>query len=187
MMSKELFKMRISILYSWFIRTLTYFLPNIPFFMRIRGALYSIFMKECGRNFQVPSSVILTCLTGLRFGKNVYIAHNCVILGVNIDIGDEVIIGPNCVLTSTTHTFHKTSYRFGKYTESSIAIKAGSWIGANCSILGGSILPERSVLGAGAVLQRKFEKPNFLYAGVPAAPVKELSHLEAKEFPELSS
>lgn len=176
MSRSELFIMRISILYAWFVRTLTYFLPNIPLFMRFRGLMYSLFMKKCGKNFQITSSTNLTSLTGLTIGDNVYIAHNCVILGVNIDIGNEVIIGPNCVITSTSHTFNNGSFRYGKYTEASISIRSGCWIGANCSILGGSVLPEFSILAAGAVLNKQFDKCGFLYAGMPAIPVKQLNH-----------
>src|SRR5690606_21976812 len=107
-------KLKISILYSWFIKSTTYFLPNHPLFMRFRGFLYSIMMKKCGKDFQVASSVTINSLTGLEVGNNVYIAHNNVIIGTQVIIGDEVIIGPNCIISSGNHGFDGKSFRFGK-------------------------------------------------------------------------
>src|SRR5690606_22313875 len=104
---------KVSILYSWFVRTITYFLPNLPFLMRLRGALYSLMMERCGRNFQITSSASLNSLSGLKFGDHVYIGSNTVIIGVDITIGDEVLIGPNCVISGGNHTYKEGSYRFG--------------------------------------------------------------------------
>ena len=42
-------------------------------------------------------------------------------------------------------------------------------------ILGGSCLPDYSVLGAKSLLNACFETSYFLYGGVPAVPVKQLS------------
>lgn len=49
-----------------------------------------------------------------------------------------------------------------------IVIEDFSFVGTGCILLGGSKLPARSVLGAGAVLNKSFEEPESLYAGVPA-------------------
>lgn len=167
-------KHKVSIIYSWFVRFITSFLPNIPLFMRIRGLLYSFMMKKCGKNFQVTSSTIINSLTGLSVGNNVYIAHFTVLIGNNITIEDEVLIGPNCVISSGNHTRIENSFRYGKSEEEEIQIKKGSWISGNCSILAGSILPECSVLAAGAVLNSKNELPNSIYGGIPAKWIKAL-------------
>jgi acetyltransferase-like isoleucine patch superfamily enzyme len=47
--------------------------------------------------------------------------------------------------------------------------------GTSSVMLGGSSLPHHSVLGAGSLLNKKWEQPYQLYGGVPAAPLKELS------------
>lgn len=45
-----------------------------------------------------------------------------------------------------------------------------SFVGARCLLLGGAVLPDRSVLGAGSVLTRTKQAPEpGLWAGVPAA------------------
>lgn len=48
------------------------------------------------------------------------------------------------------------------------------FVGTGCIFLGGSKLPDNSVLGAGAVLNKAYEAPFYLYAGTPAKPLKEL-------------
>lgn len=49
-----------------------------------------------------------------------------------------------------------------------------SFTGTNAVVLGGSVLPHHSVLGAQALLNKKWDEPYRLYAGVPAKPIKEL-------------
>ncbi|NLR67128.1 acyltransferase [Chitinophaga varians] len=167
-------KVKLSILYAWLVRTVTLLLPNIPVFMRFRGFLYSLMMKRCGRNFQVTSTAILNSLSGLAVGNDVYIAHNCVLIGLDIEIGDKVLVGPNCIISSANHTFQDGAYRFGKSAPRAAKIGSGSWIAGNCSVVGGGVLPPMSVLGAGSVLNKPFTEIRGLYAGAPAVLIKKL-------------
>ncbi|TCC96818.1 acyltransferase [Pedobacter psychroterrae] len=161
-------KLKLSIIYSWIVRMATIWLPDIPVFMRFRGFLYSFMMKQCGRDFQVPSTVIINSLSGLVVGDHVGMGHRVVIIATDLEIGDEAMIGPNCVISGGNHTFYKTSYRNGPHVPKPIKIKAGSWIAGNCSVTAGSILPERSVLAAGSVLTKAFKQPDCIYSGSPA-------------------
>ena len=161
-------RLKISILYSWFVKTITYFWPNFPQLIRLRGFLYSLMMEQCGKDFQVHSSATLVSLSGLNIGNHVYIGPNCVILSVNLKIEDEVLIGPNCIIASGNHTQINGSYRFGAFQRGAIVIKKGSWISGNCSVLSGAVLPESSILGAGSTLNKEYQTPSALYAGSPA-------------------
>lgn len=163
---------KLSIIYSWFIRTILFFFPNIPFFMRVRGFLYSLMMKKCGKNFQVTSSATLVSLIGIEVGDNVYIASNSVIISIDLNIGDNVIIGPNTVISGGNHVFDGESFRFLKSKSLRIIINKGCWIAANTTITGGAILPENSILAAGAVLNKKLAKTNSIYGGIPAKFIK---------------
>jgi serine acetyltransferase len=49
------------------------------------------------------------------------------------------------------------------------------FVGTNCVLLGGSRLPDYSVLGAKSLLRTAFSEEYTLYAGVPAAPRKALT------------
>lgn len=162
-------KHKLLLLYSWLIRTTLFFLPDAPIFMRLRGKMYSYGMKECGRNFQVAHNAILNTLETISVGRDVYIAYSCVLLGGGeIELGDEVVIGPGVVIASGNRTRKFNSFRFGNSRAGTIQLEKGSWVGSNCTIVPGAILPKGSILAANSVLNRKFTTPNSLYAGVPA-------------------
>lgn len=165
---------KISIIYSWGVRLSTRVLPDMPVVMRFRGFLYSFMMKSCGSNFQVCSTAYLNSLTELSVGSDVYLAHNVVILGKNITIEDEVMVGPNTVIVSGNHKYSGKSYRFAKSNSGIITIKEGAWVAANCSVLDGSSLPCGSVLAAGSVLNKEFTEDKSLYGGSPARYIKRL-------------
>lgn len=70
---------------------------------------------------------------------------------------------------------HSIDFEAGRQTAEPIEIGEYSFIGTNAVVLGGSVLPHHSVLGAQSLLNKKWDEPYRLYAGVPAKPVKELS------------
>lgn len=162
-------KLKLSILYSWLVRTLTYFLPNHPYFMRLRGFLYSLMMDKCGKNFQVASTVIFNSLSGMKVGSNVYIAPNNVFITSNIHIQDNVILGPNSVYSGGNHQFDGTSFRhLPSKSLGPLIIQEGSWVAANCTMTSGAVLPRHSILAAGSVLNKKMTIENIVYGGAPA-------------------
>lgn len=151
-----------------------FFFPDIPIVMRFRGFLYSFLMKKCGKNFQITHNAKITALTGLEVGNNVFIGNNNMIMGLDIIIGDQTLIGPNCVLVTTTHVFDGVSFsNFSTHSEQ-ISIGKGSWIGANATVLRGSVLPDKSILAAGSVLNNQMEKTNSIYGGIPAKFIKKI-------------
>jgi acetyltransferase-like isoleucine patch superfamily enzyme len=70
---------------------------------------------------------------------------------------------------------HTIDFAAGRQTAEPIEIGEYSFTGTNSVVLGGSALPHHSVLGAQSLLNKKWDEPYRLYAGVPARPVKELS------------
>ena len=70
---------------------------------------------------------------------------------------------------------HSIDFEAGRQTAEPIEIGEYSFTGTNSVILGGSILPHHSVLGAQSLLNKKWDEPYRLYAGVPAKPLKALS------------
>lgn len=167
--------LKISIIYSWFVRTATFFLPNVPILMRFRGFLYSLMMKECKSNFQVTSSAYINSLSGLRVKENVYIGPNTVIIAVDVNIEKNVLIGPNCVLSGGNHQFDGNSFRkLPSKSLGPIIIEEGSWVAANCTLLTGSKLPKHSLLAAGAVLNKAYTEEKSIYGGIPAKKIGEV-------------
>ena len=171
-------KHKFLLIYSWFIRTVMYFLPDIPIIMRLRGWLYGLGMTRCGRNFQVTHSVIINGIDLCEVGNNVYIANSCnMILNGTLEVGDEVIFGPSVLVSTGNHQFNGRSYRFSESLREPILIGNGSWIGGNSTLLGGVIVPDKSVIGAGSVVTKKSCNGIVgVYAGVPAKIVKEICY-----------
>ena len=60
--------------------------------------------------------------------------------------------------------------------QSSAPVKIGDYcfVGTDCVLLGGSVLPSYSALGAKSLLNKAHTETYCLYAGVPAKPVKSL-------------
>lgn len=167
-------KHKLLLIYTWFIRVCLYFLPDIPLVMRFRGWLYSFGMKSSGKNFQVAHNVILNSLEWLSVGDNVYFAMGNISLCFGgIKVENNVMFGPNCVLTAGNHTYLNGSYRFGPSKSSPIIIGCGSWIGANCTILPGVNFPKSSVAAAGSVITKTMKYNGIgIYGGIPAKFIK---------------
>jgi acetyltransferase-like isoleucine patch superfamily enzyme len=55
-----------------------------------------------------------------------------------------------------------------------VTIGTHCFVGTNCVLLGGAVLPDRSVLGAKSLLNKAFTAPLTLYGGVPAKPIQTL-------------
>jgi acetyltransferase-like isoleucine patch superfamily enzyme len=71
---------------------------------------------------------------------------------------------------------HSIDLQAGRQSSEPIEIGEYCFVGTNSVILGGSSLPDHSVLGAKSLLNKKWEAPFWLYGGVPAKPLKELPH-----------
>ena len=65
-------KHKLLLLYSWFIRTIMFFLPDMPIIMRSRGFLYGLGMAKCGKNIQVTHDAILRDLENICMGGEFY-------------------------------------------------------------------------------------------------------------------
>lgn len=162
------------LLYSWMVRSFTFFFPEIPLLQSFRGWLYSFGMRKCGGRFRVSFNVVINHLEALEVGNNVYLACGTVLTGAgNIILGNNVLIGPNVILASSKHAYSGTDF-LGGYLHGDIVIERGSWIGGNSTILLGSHIHEASVVGAGSVCNRDYMRSQVLIAGVPAKVIKGL-------------
>ena len=164
------------LLYTWFIRTLLFFLPDSPSIMRIRGFFYGLGMKKCGKDFQVTHDARITTLEEIVIGKHCFIGNSTLIFASGeIIISDEVQIGPHSVIVSDNHTSVNGSFRYGKESKGAILIGKGAWVSANCTIIKDSVLPEGRVLGATSLLNKTFSTQYSLYAVVPATFIKTIN------------
>jgi acetyltransferase-like isoleucine patch superfamily enzyme len=109
----------------------------------------------------------------LRFGRNVFVNHGCTAMDLGgIDIGDDVMVGPNVQLISSGHPLDPATRR-SQITTGPIRIGRGAWIAAGATILQGVTVGDDAVVAAGAVVTKDVA-PRTLVAGVPARMIREL-------------
>jgi acetyltransferase-like isoleucine patch superfamily enzyme len=99
-------------------------------------------------------------------GDNVTIKSG-VFLWDGICIEDNVFVGPNATFVNDKYPKSKNYPEAYQKT----IIKRGASIGANATILGGLIIGENSMIGAGAVVTRNVPN-NEIWVGNPARPIK---------------
>jgi len=107
----------------------------------------------------------------VKIGKNSVINSGCVLYtGNGIILGEGVAIAANCTLAPTNHEFAKSDIPIRKQgfkpSRGGIVVGNDVWIGANCVVLDGAIIPNGCVIGAGSVVLGKLE-PYSVYAGNP--------------------
>lgn len=98
-------------------------------------------------------------------------AHAKITSRHQLDCSGSVLIGEYSSMAGhqTRVLSHSVDVRRDVQVAHPIKIGARSFIGARCLLLGGAVLPERSVLGAGSVLTKTREVgESGLWAGVPA-------------------
>jgi acetyltransferase-like isoleucine patch superfamily enzyme len=93
-----------------------------------------------------------------------------------IDCTNSVRIGRFTTFAGTRSQMLTHSIDLYECRQSSKPITIGEYcfVGTGCVLLGGSSLPDYSVLGANSLLNKQYADPYFLYAGNPARPVKPL-------------
>ena len=108
-----------------------------------------------------------------RIGHNVFINQNCTLYDLGgVDIGDEVMIGPNVSLITSGHPIAPSQRRAG-VTASPIVIGRNVWIAAGVTVIGGVTIGENSVVAAGSVVTKDVP-PNTIVGGNPARVIRDI-------------
>jgi maltose O-acetyltransferase len=111
----------------------------------------------------------------LTIGANCYLNLGCVFeLAAEIQIEDQVAIGPQVMVLTTTHELGPWERRAGATYARPVRVERGVWLGARCTILPGVSIGAGAVVAAGAVVTKDVAAKT-LVAGVPARSIKELS------------
>lgn len=116
-----------------------------------------------------------TMLTSnLKIGRGSFVNRNCFIdNNAMISIGKNCSIGYNVVLITANHEIGSSEKRGGVNKPLPIEIHDGCWIGANSTILPGTVIEKGCVIAAGSVV-KGICKSNKLYAGIPAKEIRPL-------------
>jgi acetyltransferase-like isoleucine patch superfamily enzyme len=109
----------------------------------------------------------------IRVGRNVFVNQNCTFYDLGgLDIGDDVMIGPNVSIITAGHPVEAAQRRattIGK----PIVIERNVWIAAAATLIGGVTVGANSVVGAGSVVTRDVP-PNTLVGGNPARVIRSI-------------
>lgn len=103
-------------------------------------------------------------------GDNVGISGSSIVAAESVRIGDNVLIGANCMIIDSD--FHPLSHEERRYSKTNIinepvVIGDNVFIGANTIILKGTEIGNNAVIGAGSVVKGKIPE-NCIAFGNPA-------------------
>lgn len=139
----------------------------------LRKINYGLWLGHVGKGFKIGQFSRMQQPQAVCVGNNVGINDRAWIAanssGGEIHIGDNTLIGPNCVLHSGNHVFIDKLIPIRKqgHTFKPIIIGEDVWIAANVTILQGVKIANGAVVAAGSVVTKDVEKYTIV-GGVPA-------------------
>ena len=141
----------------------------------IRTLFSRLIGKKIDESFLLIPPFYTSSGTEIRVGQNVFINQNCTFYDLGgLDIGDDVMIGPNVSIITTSHPLDPSQRRavtIGK----PILIEKNAWIATGATIIGGVTIGENSVVAAGAVVTKDVP-PNTLVGGNPAQIIRTIDN-----------
>lgn len=157
-----------------FVLVVTNWLPDSTVVLRLRGWLLRPFFGRCGRDLRVGRNVTFYNPSQIFLGNHVYIAYGCWLMaGERIEIGNEVMFGPYCVVVSSNHTRRSRSFRFSPTKVAPIRVGSGVWIASHAVLTAGCEVGEGCLIAAHSVVVGSVP-PDTMAAGQPARAVKQL-------------
>jgi acetyltransferase-like isoleucine patch superfamily enzyme len=95
----------------------------------------------------------------LKIGTSFFNQGCCITAMKNIVIGNDCLFGPNVVIVDHDHNYsYLDNKRGNNYLMGEIIIGNNVWVGANTTILRGSIIEDGAVIGAGSVIKGFIKK-----------------------------
>jgi len=112
--------------------------------------------------------------TEIRVGRNVFINQNCTIYDLaEVIIGDDVMIGPNVSLITSSHPVEPSQRRSGVIARP-IVIGNNVWIAAGATVIGGVTIGDHAVVAAGSVVTKDVPA-DTLVGGNPARVIRSIA------------
>lgn len=138
---------------------------------RLRAWCARQMLEKCGKDVNVERLA--------AFGRGVTLGDHSGIgisasIGAQTHIGNDVMMGPECVIYTVMHRFDRTDIpmREQGYTPvQPVNIGNDVWIGSRVTIMPGVTIGDGCVIGAGAVVTHDLP-PYAVAAGVPAKVIK---------------
>ena len=121
-------------------------------------------------------AVVNTVLPGARvsIGRWVHIGESSMVTaGQSVEIGDDVIIGPQTIIVDADHGSEDLNQpvRVQGLVTKPIRIEQGAWLGGHVNVLKGVTIGRGAIIGAGSTVTRDIP-PYAVAAGVPARVIR---------------
>lgn len=140
----------------------------------LRAKFWSLFLGSCGSNVFILRSCNLMNPSKIHLGNYVSINHHTSLGGHgNLNIGNYVLIGPNCNILTANHSFSRydVPIMHQGITFKDITIEDDVWIGASVVVLPGVTIGRGAIIASNAVVSK--DVPSFaIVGGVPAKILK---------------
>ena len=141
----------------------------------IRYILIKNLAKEVGDNVVIKEDVFFDAIHLMSFGDNVSINSYSYIAG-EISFGNNVAVANHSSFHSANHSYLdiNTPIKYQRIINKPIIISDDVWIAAGCRILSGVHIGTRTVIAAGAVVNKDIPS-HCIAGGVPAKIIKLIS------------
>lgn len=142
-------------------------------FGKLRWHFWQAHMKSLGEGSFISYKVKIRAARNITIGKHTRINNYTILDGRGgLTIGDDVLIGFESLILSSSHRFSNPSIPIRLQGMESAPIKIGNdvWLGARVIILPGVTIGDGAVVGAGAVVTKNIP-PLTIAVGVPARPI----------------
>lgn len=117
----------------------------------------------------------------LTTGTHCFINRSCHFdFNESITLGNHVVVGHHVTFITAEHQIGDATRRAGPLLGKPIVVGAGTWIGANATLLPGVVIGCGAVVGAGAVVTKDVPS-HVVVAGVPAKVLRRLETPQDKE------
>ena len=130
----------------------------------VRYQLVKRIFKSCGKNVNVERRANFGSGRDIEIGDNSGIGINACIPS-NTKIGKNVMMGPNCYILGSNHSFDRTDIpmmKQGFTIKKQTIIGDDVWIGRNVTMTSGRVIKEGSIIGACCVLTKDFPEYSII-------------------------
>jgi len=145
-------------------------------FVGLRYVLLKAKAGSVGDNVYIGKYMVIKNIKHLQIGNNVSIHDYCYIDAEGgISIGNDVSIAHNTSILSADHSWDdiEIPIKYNPLKLKPTVIKDNVWIGCGVRILGGVVINSRTIIAAGAVVNKDVAA-NVLAGGVPVKDIKSI-------------
>lgn len=144
---------------------------SFGFSKTMRRLCGKMILSEMGTNVNIEKNA--TFSSKVKIGDRSGIGYHAHI-DAETTIGDDVMMGPDCIIYTDSHRFDRTDIPMilqGRSERKPVTIGNDVWIGSRVTILPGVRIGNGAILGTGAVVTK--DVPDFaVVGGVPARIIK---------------